>query len=379
MNYSERKLLGSEIRSALAFFQPSAATILRHSAISSSHPLTGAFFGVRKGNRGLRSEKIPGATFLGITSSSRQQAMGSNERPNPDRLAVVTGANKGIGLETARQLASHGVTVILTARDEKRGTDAVESLHQVGFSNVVFHQLDVRDPASVASLAHFIQNQFGKLDILVNNAGASGVVVDVEGLKALNIDPESWLSGKATNIVQAVIRQDNEDAVTCLDTNYYGVKRVTEALLPVLMRSTSGARIVNVSSLRSELKRMPNESIRNQLNDIDNLNEEKIEKLLDGFLEDLKNGTLEAGGWPMMLPSYSVSKTVLNAYTRVLAKRYPDMCINCVHPGYVKTDINWNTGVLATEEGAKGPVMLALLPNGGPSGCYFDQTTMAEY
>ncbi|XP_038976104.1 (+)-neomenthol dehydrogenase-like isoform X2 [Phoenix dactylifera] len=305
--------------------------------------------------------------------------MGSNERPNPDRLAVVTGANKGIGLETARQLASHGVTVILTARDEKRGTDAVESLHQVGFSNVVFHQLDVRDPASVASLAHFIQNQFGKLDILVNNAGASGVVVDVEGLKALNIDPESWLSGKATNIVQAVIRQDNEDAITCLDTNYYGVKRVTEALLPVLMRSTSGARIVNVSSLRSELKRMPNESIRNQLNDIDNLNEEKIEKLLDGFLEDLKNGTLEAGGWPMMLPSYSVSKTVLNAYTRVLAKRYPDMCINCVHPGYVKTDINWNTGVLATEEGAKGPVMLALLPNGGPSGCYFDQTTMAEY
>lgn len=79
---------------------------------------------------------------------------------------MITGANKGIGLETARQLASHGVTVILTARDEKKGIGAVEFLHQVGFSNVVFHQLDVRDYASVASLAHFIQNQFGKLDIL---------------------------------------------------------------------------------------------------------------------------------------------------------------------------------------------------------------------
>lgn len=378
MSYSERILLGSEFRSAIAF-QPSTATILRHSNIPSSHLPPSAFFGVWKGNRGLRSEKIPGATFLGITSSSRQQAMESNKQPIPDRLAVVTGANKGIGLETARQLASHGVTVILTARDEKKGTDAVESLHHVGFSSVVFHQLDVRDPASVASLANFIENQFGKLDVLENNAGASGVLVDVEGLKALNIDPESWLSGKATNIVQGVIRQGYEDAITCLDTNYYGVKRVTEALLPLLMRSTSGARIVNVSSLRSELKRMPSESIRNELNDIDNLNEEKIEKLLDRFLEDLKNGRLEAGGWPMMIPSYSVSKTVLNAYTRVLAKRYADMCINCVHPGFVKTDINWNTGVLPTEEGAKGPVMLALLPNGGPSACYFDQTTMAEF
>ena len=81
----------------------------------------------------------------------------------------------------------------------------------------------------------------------------------------------------------------------------------------------------------------------------------------------------------MMLPSYCISKQVLNAYTRVLAKRCPKMHINCVHPGYVKTDINWNTEVISMEEGAKGPVMLALLPNGGPSGCYFDQTNMAEF
>uniref|UniRef100_A0A7N2KMZ1 Uncharacterized protein n=1 Tax=Quercus lobata TaxID=97700 RepID=A0A7N2KMZ1_QUELO len=76
-------------------------------------------------------------------------------------------------------------------------------------------------------------------------------------------------------------------------------------------------------------------------------------------------------GWTLMLPAYSISKVTLNAYTRILAKKFPNMCINCVHPGYVKTDINWNTGILTVEEGARGPVMLALLPDGGPNGCYF--------
>ena len=83
------------------------------------------------------------------------------------RCAVVTGANKGIGLETVRQLAAQGVRVVLTARDEQRGIQATSSLHKLGFSNVIFHQLDVVDPASIRSLADFIRHQFGKLDILV--------------------------------------------------------------------------------------------------------------------------------------------------------------------------------------------------------------------
>lgn len=295
--------------------------------------------------------------------------------------AVVTGSNKGIGLATVRLLAQQGVAVVLTARDEKRGLHAVESLRrEFGLSNVLFHQLDVRDPVSAANLAQFITAQFGKLDILVNNAGASGVVVDQEKLKALNIDPETWLSGKAVvDLIQEAVRETYDSAVACIDTNYFGCKRVIEALLPLLQLSSSGARIVNVSSLRSELKRIPSEKTRHELSDIDNLNEEKLEKLLQIFLEDLKGGRLEDGGWTMMLPSYSISKQVLNAYTRVLAKRHPNMYVNCVHPGYVKTDLNWNTGVITTEEGAKGPAMLALLPDGGPSGRYFDQTNMAEF
>ncbi|KAL3530166.1 hypothetical protein ACH5RR_009488 [Cinchona calisaya] len=298
---------------------------------------------------------------------------------SPVRYAVVTGANKGIGLETVRQLATAGVTVILTARNEKRGMDATSLLHQSGLSNVVFHQLDVQDMESIRSLAKFIETEFGRLDILVNNAGASGVVVDEDGLRALNIDPADWLAGRATNVVQDVIKTSYEAAKICLDTNYYGVKNVTEALLALLQLSTSGARIVNVSSLRSELRRVPDEQRRKELGAIDTLTEEKINAILQQFLHDLKNDALEANGWQKMLPAYSISKATLNAYTRILAKKYPDMCINCVHPGYVNTDINWHTGTMTVEEGAQGPVMLALLPQGGPNGCYFDRTEVAEF
>ncbi|KAJ6693085.1 (+)-NEOMENTHOL DEHYDROGENASE [Salix purpurea] len=264
-----------------------------------------------------------------------------------EKYAVVTGANKGIGLETVRQIASKGVTVVLTARDEKRGTDATSMLHNTGLTNVVFHQLDVLDPVSIESLAKFIKDRFGRLDILVNNAGASGVVVDEERLKALNIDPETWLSGKAVNMVQQL--------------------------------SPSGARIVNVSSLRGELCRIRGDDLRNELEDLETLNEEKLDSILKRFLKDLKENTLESGGWSLMLPAYSISKATLNAYTRVLAKRHPGMLINCVHPGYVNTDINWHTGPMPVEEGARGPVKCALLPDGGPSGCYFDQTEVASF
>ncbi|CAA7392975.1 unnamed protein product [Spirodela intermedia] len=291
-------------------------------------------------------------------------------------VAVVTGANKGIGLEVVRQLALHGVTVVLTARDQGRGTRAVDSLK---LPNVLFHQLDVRDPGGPPALADFLTARFGSLDILVNNAGHGGVTTDVEGLKALNIDPRQWLSGGAADLVRGVIKQDYEGAVACIDINYFGCKRVTEALLPLLQLSSWGATIVNVSSLRSELRRIPGERIRKELGEMEGLSEERIEEVLRRFLEDMKRGDLDGGGWCLMLPAYSISKAALNAYTRVLAARHPAMRINCVHPGYVDTDINWHTGILTVSEGARGPVALAMLPAGGPSGCYYDQTTLASF
>ncbi|XP_059663542.1 (+)-neomenthol dehydrogenase-like [Cornus florida] len=303
--------------------------------------------------------------------------MGDLGKQAPERYAVVTGANKGIGLETVRQLATSGVTVVLTARDEERGRDAASSLHESGLSNVVFYQLDVQDLDSINSLAKFIQIQYGRLDILVNNAGISGVIVDEDGLRALNVDPSYLgLSGKATNLVQGVIKSTYANAEQCLNINYHGCTRLTEALLPLLQLSTCTGRIVNVSSLRSELCRIPNAQTRKELADIDNLTEEKIDRILERFLHDFKQDALETNGWSKMLPAYSISKATLNG---VLAKKYPNMLINCVHPGYVNTAINWHNGTMTVEDGAKGSVMLALLPEGGPTGCYFDRTEVAEF
>lgn len=97
------------------------------------------------------------------------------------------------------------------------------------------------------------------------------------------------------------------------------------------------------------------------------------------FLQDFKENAIEANGWSIILPAYGISKAAINAYTRLLARKYPNMYINCVHPGRVKTDLSWHIGIITAEEGAKGSVKCALLPDGGPSGCYFRQTEMAEF
>ncbi|WMV07867.1 hypothetical protein MTR67_001252 [Solanum verrucosum] len=124
---------------------------------------------------------------------------------------------------------------------------------------------------------------------------------------------------------------------------------------------------------------MPNEERRKELGGIENLTEDKIDEILHNFLYYLKQDSLEVNGLQMMLPTYSVSKVSLNAHTQILARRYPKICINCVHPGFVNTDITWHTGTMPVEEGPEGPVMLALFPNGGPTGCYFDSTVLTKF
>uniref|UniRef100_A0A7C9AIU4 Alcohol dehydrogenase (NADP(+)) n=1 Tax=Opuntia streptacantha TaxID=393608 RepID=A0A7C9AIU4_OPUST len=187
------------------------------------------------------------------------------------------------------------------------------------------------------------------------------------------------LSGKAANLVQGVMKTTYEKAEECFNTNYYGCKRVIEALLPWLELSTIGARIVNVSSLRGALWRIPNEETRKEFADIERLTEGRIDEILRKFLQDVKEDSLIEKGWPLMLPAYGISKTALNAYTRILARKHQKMYINCVHPGYVDTDLNWHTGTMRTEEGAKNLVRLAFFPERGPSGCYFDQTQLADF
>ncbi|KAJ0970142.1 hypothetical protein J5N97_023019 [Dioscorea zingiberensis] len=299
-------------------------------------------------------------------------------RPNSKRLAVVTGANKGIGLEIVKQLASNGVMVLLTARDVKRGTEAVEKLKESGFSDVVFHQLDVADTSSIASLADFIKTQFGKLDILVNNAAIIGIIVDLQHLDSSTKESMEQGGWPAFHKMVNAAVEDYKNAEECLGINYYGAKKVIDSLIPLLQLSHS-PRIVNVSSLLGQLQNISSESIKREFDDVDNLTEEKLDELLQRYLSDFKAKKLEENGWPTSASAYKVSKTALNALTRILAKKYPKFCINCVHPGYVKTDINWNTGIISVEEAAKGPVMLALLSDGGPSGLYYDLTSISTY
>ena len=105
--------------------------------------------------------------------------------------------------------------------------------------------------------------------------------------------------------------------------------------------------------------------------DVDTFTEERIDELLSVFLKDFKEDSLETKGWPALLSAYVLSKAAMNAHTRILAKKYPNFCINCICPGFVKTDMSNNTGTLSVDEAAEYPVKLALLPDGGPSGLFF--------
>ncbi|XP_061373577.1 (+)-neomenthol dehydrogenase-like isoform X2 [Gastrolobium bilobum] len=286
------------------------------------------------------------------------------------RYAVVTGANKGLGFGICKQLASNGINVVLTARDDKRGLEAVEKLKELGLpGHVVFHQLDVTDPASIVSLEDFIRTQYGKLDILVNNAGIFGANIDEEALAAAGVEIGDW---------SKFMTLTDESVAAGFRANYYGAKDICEALIPLLKFSDS-PRIVNVSSELGNLELISNGWAKGVLSDVESLTEEKLDEVLNQFLEDFKEGLVETKGWPTFAPGYSVSKAALNAYTRTLAKKYPTFYINAVTPGFVKTDLNYNIGILSVEEGAESVVRLALLPNGGPSGLFFERSEVAPF
>jgi NAD(P)-dependent dehydrogenase (short-subunit alcohol dehydrogenase family) len=231
------------------------------------------------------------------------------------RIALVTGANKGIGYETARGLAGQGITVLLGARDEQRGKEAAAKLQSEGL-DVQFLPLDVNDPATHKAAHGFIEDKFGKLDILVNNAG---IAID--------------LNRKASEVDMQTLRKT-------FDTNFFGVVAVTQALLPLIRRSDAG-RIVNVSSGLGSLTQHNNPS----------------------WL-----------GYPFKLLAYNSSKTALNAFTVMLAYDLKDtpIKVNSADPGYTATDLNNHSGYKTVEQGATIIIQLATLPADGATGSYFD-------
>jgi NAD(P)-dependent dehydrogenase (short-subunit alcohol dehydrogenase family) len=226
---------------------------------------------------------------------------------------LITGANKGLGFETARRLVAAGHTVYLGSRDAERGRRAAE---QLGARAV---RLDVTDDASVRATAEAIEAD-GGLDVLVNNAGIQDEMSD-DGKVVVG----------AADLTADVMRRTFE-------TNVFGMVRVLHAFLPLLERSAAPV-VVNVSSGLASLTRVATP------------------------------GT-PAYAYPGV--AYSASKTVVNVITVQYAKAFPAMRINAVEPGFTKTDLNANTGVQTVEEGAEIIVRMAQVGPDGPTGGYFD-------
>jgi NAD(P)-dependent dehydrogenase (short-subunit alcohol dehydrogenase family) len=229
-------------------------------------------------------------------------------------IALVTGANKGIGYEIAAGLGARGLTVGVGARDDTRRDEAVAKLRAAG-ADAFGVALDVTDDASVTAAAALIEERYGRLDVLVNNAGITG--------------------GRQ----QGPTTADLEIIRTVVETNVIGVVRVTNALLPLLRRSAS-PRIVNMSS--------------------------SVGSLALQSTPGAETGPIAA--------AYSPSKTFLNAVTVQYAKQLADtnILINLACPGYCATDLNGFRGHRTAEQGAATAIRLATLPDGGPTGAFFD-------
>ncbi|CAN6703605.1 unnamed protein product [Malus baccata var. baccata] len=175
-----------------------------------------------------------------------------------------------------------------------------------------------------------------------------------------------------------IMTQTYELAEVCVRTNYYGSKKMTKALLPLLQLSDSPT-VVSLSSGMGLLKHIPNGWAKRLLSDAEKLTEDRIDEVLSEFLKDFKEDMLETRGWPASLSAYILSKAAINAFTRIMAKQYPNICINSVCPGFVKTDLNFNTGILTIDEGAESVVRLAMATNGSPSGHYFYRQEVSHF
>ncbi|GLJ26778.1 hypothetical protein SUGI_0522110 [Cryptomeria japonica] len=300
-----------------------------------------------------------------------------------ETVVLVTGANKGIGFEVARQLCEKGLTVILTARNEERGRAALQSLKAQGFQhNLEFFPFDVTSEESACRLVEWIKHTHGKLDILINNAALNGTKIDMDYLKAHQI---SLYEAMINDSITEAFTVDYETAKECIETNYFGVKRSIQTLLPLLPPQS---RIVNVSSTYGALEKLKDAALREKLSRIEALTEEFIDDLVYRFLEDVKNGSHPNSNsiWPEKHATYRVSKIALNAYSRLLAQKLAPtdekkiIYVNCVHPGFIKTDLIFNEAGASPVVGASNILRVALLtPPQLPTGQIFMEGELGDF
>ena len=223
-----------------------------------------------------------------------------------NRVALVTGANKGLGLETARQLGAEGVRVLMASRNKERGTEAVQKLISEGL-DVEFVQLEVTKASDVDALVRYIDSTYGKLDVLVNNAGI------MHGGEPVGVN--------TAEIVKTEVLKET------FDVNFFSLVSLTQKLLPLLKKSESG-RIINVSSI------LGSNTVQSD----------------------------ESSPWSGIKPfAYNASKSALNSFTVHLAAALKDtnIKVNSAHPGWVKTDLGGKNAPLEAPEGAKTSVSLS--------------------
>lgn len=240
-------------------------------------------------------------------------ATGASGQGAAGKIALITGANKGLGLESARQLGKAGATVLIGARDLAKGEQAAEVLRGIGVDARAI-KLDVVNAADIHAAADLIGREYGRLDILINNAGVMA---------------ESMNGNTTATVSESVLRQT-------FDTNLFAVINVTNAMLPLLKKSPA-ARIVNLSSILGSL------------------------------------GSHAKGGLGVMPFAYDASKAALNAYTIHLADalKGTKIKVNSAHPGWVKTDMGTDAAPMELSDGARTQVHLATLDDDGPTGGFF--------
>lgn len=233
------------------------------------------------------------------------------------KIAFITGGNRGIGVETARQLGKQGVKVVIGSRDADKGKAAAEKLCAEG-ADVEAIRFDITKPGDYQEAYKYFDKNFGRLDILINNAG---------------ISKEPFGSpNNASAVSQATLRE-------VFDTNFFGTIELTQVLLPLVKKAPEG-RIVNLSSILGSLALHANP---------------------------------ESPIYNFKVMAYDASKTALNAFTVHLAHELRDtnVKVNSAHPGWVKTDMGTDAAPMEIPDGAKTSVELALLPANGPTGGYF--------
>ncbi len=239
------------------------------------------------------------------------------------KIALISGGNRGLGLQTARELGHQGILTVLGVRDPEKGALAVAQLKSEG-CNAETVRLDVSDPSTHASVRSYLDQKFGRLDILINNAGIWRESPDSSGFVPGSRQPSL--------VSMEVLRET-------FDTNFFGTVGLTMCLLS-LLRKAPAARIVNVSSILASLT----------------LHSDPASPI-----------------YQHKVFAYDASKTALNAFTVHLAYELKDTAIkvNSAHPGWVRTEMGGEFADLDISEGGKTSALLATLPADGPTGGYF--------